>query len=453
MASHSERTSSLSLGFPSEPSLPDTDPPSSPPMVSSPMMPSASEDHGELFNSTASLDSLGPASTAEPCSSPPMHSSPAIAPSSPIEPPSPRFQTEDGAEGTQEKQRILILGATGNQGRGCLRALLASKYRDKYTIGVLVRDSQSASAVALSRALAPAQHESLALAECLSSLGVELVAGDYSSPLSVSWVFGTFQPTTIFFPPILSDDFQRDLLYAQHVISAAAQQSSTTVKKIIVSTALGADRRAEFPGWGKNGEWHPMSSYWQTKAKIEGMVQEARFDSYTILRPGWFLHSLTQRMVGWSYLGWKDTDKIRTIRTKWKRGTRVAWVDAEDVGVVAARVVDDETQGESNKWRNRGVDLAVESITVGELAERMGKVLGEEVRVRYADEPWTWPADDDEQDWETGRTVSDMDPIAISQRWANEFDSSYGVEATRELGLLERLMSVDTFLERNRGLI
>lgn len=78
--------------------------------------------------------------------------------------------------------------------------------------------------------------------------------------------------------------------------------------------------------------------------------------------------------------------------------------------------------------------------------------MGEEVRVRYADEPLTW-TEEKEQDLETGRTMSDMDPIAISQRWANEFDSSYGVEATRELGLMGRLMTVDEFSERNRDLI
>lgn len=196
-----------------------------------------------------------------------------------------------------------------------------------------------------------------------------------------------------------------------------------------------------------------MASYWNTKAKIEEMVKEAEFESWTILRPAWFMHSLTQRMVGWSYLGWKETDKVRTIRTKWKRGTKVAWVDAEDVGVVATSIVDDEmTKGGKKKWRNRGVALAVEAISVGELAERMGKVLGEEVRVRYADEPSTWDAEE-EPDWETGRTVSDMYPVAISQRWANEFDSSYGVEAARELGLLGRMMTVDEFLDRNRELI
>ena len=196
-----------------------------------------------------------------------------------------------------------------------------------------------------------------------------------------------------------------------------------------------------------------MSSYWNTKAQVEDMVKGAEFESWTIIRPAWFLHSLTQRMVGWSYLGWKDTDEVRTIRTKWKRATKVPWVDAEDIGVVAARIVDDEQGADGRKkWRNKGVDLAVEAITAGELAERMGKVLGEEVRVRYADEPLTW-SEDEEPDLETGTTVSDMYPVSISQRWANEFDSSYGVEATKELGLLSGLTTVEEFLERNRELI
>ncbi|CCC14154.1 hypothetical protein SMACR_08597 [Sordaria macrospora] len=449
MPSHSERTSSFSLSLaPDEPSLKNIDPSSSQPMASSPIMPSSSEDHGEICNSAASLDSL--VSTTESSTSSPMSSSPVIAPSSPIEPPSPRFQAEHRLNGTQENQRILILGATGNQGRGCLRALLSSQHRDKYTIGIVVRDLESASAAALSNSIMPGQSQSQSLSKCLSSLDIHILSGDYSSPSSLSAAFEIFQPTTVFFPPVLTDDFRRDLVWSQNVISAAAHCGSVT--KMIASTALGVDRRAEFPGWGKNGEWHPMSSYWNTKASIEELVEGAEFESWTIVRPAWFLHSLTQRMVGWSYLGWKDTDEVRTIRTKWKRNTKVAWVDAEDVGVVATRVVDDETQGERKKWRNKGVDLAVEAITVGELAEKMGKVLGEEVRVWYADEPSTW-TDEEEQDWATGRTVSDMDPIAISQRWANEFDSSYGVAATRELGLLGQLTTVDEFLERNRNLI
>lgn len=51
--------------------------------------------------------------------------------------------------------------------------------------------------------------------------------------------------------------------------------------------------------------------------------------------------------------------------------------DAEDVGVIAASIVDDERgSNDGKKWRNRGVDLAVEAITVGELAKKMGKVIG-----------------------------------------------------------------------------
>ncbi|KAK3347353.1 hypothetical protein B0H65DRAFT_507475 [Neurospora tetraspora] len=347
MASHPERSSSSSLDLPSEaaPFNPSAsfgstaEPPSSPSMASSPLMPS---------------------------SSPPMGSSPILAPSSPLEPPDLELPTSSVTTQSQaQHQRIVILGATGNQGRGTVHALLSSKHRANFHLAALVRNPTSPASLALS------SHSS----------GIPLLVADYSSPATLLSAFTAFQPTTIFFPPILSDDFALDLSYVQNVITAARQCPS--LKSFIVSTALGTDRRAEFSGWGTNGEWYPMGSYWRTKAEIEQLVKEAGFESWTVVRPGWFLHSLTLRMVGWSYLGFREGEEVRTIRTAWRRGAKVAWVDAEDVGVVVRAVVEDE---DGKKYRNRGVDLAVEAVTVGELARKMARVLGEEVRVLYAEE-------------------------------------------------------------------
>ena len=149
-------------------------------------------------------------------------------------------------------------------------------------------------------------------------------------------------------------------------------------------------------------------------------------------------------MCGWSYLGFREGDEVKTIRTSWRKRTKVAWVDAEDVGVVVRAVVEDLCEGGGKRYRNKGVDLAVEAVTVGELAKQMARVLGEEVKVLYAEE---------QQVGGEAMTAVDTYPIAISQRWANEFDTTYGVDAARELGLLGKLTTMDEFLDRNKGLL
>ncbi|EAA28622.1 NAD(P)-binding protein [Neurospora crassa] len=366
MPSHSEHSSSDALDLPSE----------SPAFHQNP---SASFPLGSTIEPPSSPTMTSSSSS----SSSPMGSSPILAPSSPIEPPDLLDLPTSTSSGTiqAQQERILILGATGNQGRGTVHALLSSKllHLANFHLAALVRNPTSAASL------------SLTSSSSQSGAGIPpipLFVADYSSPATLSAAFAAFLPTTVFFPPILSDDFALDLTYAQNVISAARQCGS--VRSFIVSTALGTDRRSEFKGWGKNGEWYPMGSYWRAKGEIEKRVKEAGFASWTIIRPGWFLHCLVpQRMCGWSYLGFRETDEVKTIRTSWRKATKVAWVDAEDVGVVVRAVVEDLCEGGGKSYRNRGVDLAVEAVTVGELARKMARVLGEEVKVLYAEEQQT----------------------------------------------------------------
>ncbi|RAL03308.1 uncharacterized protein BO80DRAFT_433069 [Aspergillus ibericus CBS 121593] len=60
----------------------------------------------------------------------------------------------------------------------------------------------------------------------------------------------------------------------------------------------------------------------------------------------------------------------RVLRVAWWPETQVPWVDAGDVGIVVAAAIADP-----ERYSHRAIDLAVEALTVEELAGKLGRAL------------------------------------------------------------------------------
>ncbi|KAK4164314.1 hypothetical protein QBC43DRAFT_317936 [Cladorrhinum sp. PSN259] len=301
------------------------------------------------------------------------------------------------------KKTILVTGATGNQGSGVIKHCLAAGHN----VHALVRDPSSAKSKAL------------------ETSGAVLIQGTYDDDIrSLTRAFSGVE--TVFYVPVNSPKGlhgrEFDIQRSRNVINAA--RLSGSVKQFIVSTSIRTGQHSKLPGWG---EQHPMYDYWLTKHAIEELVRSAGFESWTILRPAHFLQNLCLPVREFIFSGFNKNDKVPVLRTAWKAETKIAWIDVGDEGrVVVAALADPD------KFHGREIDLAVEVLTPFELAAKIGRVLGKEVKVHHYTEK------------EQEELLKAASPIIAGQRWANDVSAEMGdvTDAGRDF----ELTSVDEFL-------
>jgi len=297
-------------------------------------------------------------------------------------------------------RRILVTGATGNQGSGVVRHCLQHGHQ----VRALVRDPDSAAA------------------RKLRELGAELVRGDYNDASALA---AAVEPVdAVFHTESQTGDWAGDLERTRNVIAAA--RAAPGVSAMIVSTAIKAGQHETFPGWGPD---YAMRPFWLNKQAIEDAVRGAGFASWTLVRMGHFLQLFRFPQSALTFPGFVDDD---TLRVAYRPTTRIPWVDGADVGLVVAAALD-----EPAKWAGREIDLAVEALTIEETAARLGKALGKEVKVHYYSE-------DEIAD------IAGRSPVPAAHRWANEVP---GEDAVGAAGKEFTLTSVDSFFRDNVGSI
>ncbi|PLB49067.1 NAD(P)-binding protein [Aspergillus steynii IBT 23096] len=292
--------------------------------------------------------------------------------------------------------RILVTCAAGNQGRGVVHRSLAAGHH----VYAYVRDPTTPAATQL------------------EGLGAKLVKGDLGDIDALRCA--TEGIDVVFHTEVQTGDWAGDLQRSTNVIDAA--RASSTVSTMIVSTAIKVGQHETFPGWGLE---HPMRQYWLNKHALESQVREAGFQHWTIIRPGHFLQNLKAPV---NALAFPDFVDDRVLRVAWRPDTKLPWVDAADVGIVVAKVVSDP-----ECYTHQEIDLAVEALTVEEVAGKLTRCLGREVKVHYL------------SDEEVDDMIKQGSPVPAAHKWANEVP---GVDAVGKFKELD-LTPVDAFLETN----
>lgn len=304
-------------------------------------------------------------------------------------------------------KRILVVAATGRQGGGVVRECLA----DSHQVYALVRDTSSTAA-----------HK-------LKSAGAELVTGDLDDFQSLKKVVEQTRPDVIFLNlPVL-----RGVQVAQSGNMISAAQSSDTVKHLIYSSVLHTDHHETFPGWGPE---HPMYEFWVRKHEIEDQVRNAGFERWTIVRLGLFIQNLTPPSATAAFPElWPSESGSEgggVFRTAFEPEKRIEWVDARDIGIVVAAAV-----RLPDEYAGKEVGLAAEALTAGEMAERMGKGIGREIKSVYE---------------EPGTLAKKLGPyggrVVASHVLFNELNSSVDVQ---ELNRKFKLTGVTEFFSKYRG--
>lgn len=222
----------------------------------------------------------------------------------------------------QNRNRILVVGATGQQGSAVARALLA----EGWLVRGFTRDTNSAAA------------------QELTAMGVEMKQGDLMDRASVNQamenVYGVFNVH----PGPLA--MNQDEVQAGKNIADAAK--SHQVVHLVYSSAIGVDQAAQT---GMQTE----------KAIVEKYIQELGI-SYTILRPASFMENFLHPKFGL---------QGTTFTTAALPTTQMQLIALEDIGKLAATAFK-----QPGAFNHKIIELSGDTLTPVQMAAAMSKTTG-----------------------------------------------------------------------------
>ncbi|KAI1449011.1 NAD dependent epimerase/dehydratase [Annulohypoxylon stygium] len=245
--------------------------------------------------------------------------------------------------------KIFVTTATGVQGGGVVRHCL----RDGHTVYALVRDPLSEAA------------------KSLSDLGAHLVEGSLEDVESLIRGMQNTDAAFLNLPGSGPKGMPPNVEYTENFIKAA---KAASVPWIFCSTVVNAGKHEAIPGWGPD---NLMYKYWLVKDAIENLVRGSGLPRWTILRPATFLQNLKPPLGQYCFPGFEER---KVLRTAYDPKAKIGWIDGADVGKAVAKALSDP-----EKYSGKEIDLAAENLTIGELAEEIGKGLGKPVTL----EPYT----------------------------------------------------------------
>lgn len=246
------------------------------------------------------------------------------------------------------KPVITVFGATGAQGGGLARALLADPGRH-FAVRAVTRKPDSAAALELKRA------------------GAEVVLADLDDGCSVQramdGAYGAFLVTNFW----EHQSAQKELIQANNLAAAAAQAG---VRHAIWSTL--EDTRDSFPA---DGTRMPVLQHQYNVPHFDAKGAANRF--FAQLRvPVTFLYTsgYWENLIYFGMGPQRGADGSLSV-TFPTAEARIPWIGVEDIGVSAMEIFlrGDALIGES-------IGIAGDHLTAAELATHLGTALGEPVR-------------------------------------------------------------------------
>ncbi|GAA2293531.1 NmrA/HSCARG family protein [Nonomuraea roseoviolacea subsp. roseoviolacea] len=287
---------------------------------------------------------------------------------------------------TPTNKTVVVVGATGLQGRAVTRHLL----RDGWRVRALTRDPDGAQARTLARAgaeLVPARMEDV---------------GALTAAAQGAWGLFSVQPTVG--SPGTAPDFttEDEVRWGVNVAEAA---HAAGVGHLVFTSVAGADRHP--------GEKVPVNLV--SKWRIERRIAELGLPA-TILRPVSFMENFTG--------GYALRDG--TLSTGIAPDTVQQLMAVDDVGAVTALAF-----ARPEEWIGRAVPLAADELTPVQVAEAIGTALG--ISLPYVQIPI-----------EVIRSVDE--DFAQAMRWLDEHGYQADIAATRRI--LPAAMDFPTWLAR-----
>jgi uncharacterized protein YbjT (DUF2867 family) len=271
----------------------------------------------------------------------------------------------------------LVTGATGAQGGATARELLTACC----AVRVLTRNPESRAA------------------RDLASRGAEIQRGDLDDSASL----------------------QRALSGAHAVFSVQLPDSAGADAERRVCES---GRHTSFPRW-ESGYW--WQKYWTDKWDVEEAVRHAGFERWTVLKPAFLMDNFAQPKAKFMFPHLQQGRIVTALRPD----TRMQLISADDVGAFARAAI-----LEPQRFDHRDIELAVEALTMTDVAATLSRVLGKRVEAR---------------------SVSPDEAIAAglfagwvrSQEWTNEVGYRADIGALAQYGV--RLTPFEEWIRRHAG--
>jgi uncharacterized protein YbjT (DUF2867 family) len=299
------------------------------------------------------------------------------------------------------KDIILVTGATSSQGGAVTAALL----KRGNNVRVIVRESSLESTAA----------------KILANAGAEVVIADIEDQISlqkaVQGVYGVFSVQA------MDNGSDSERRHADMLLNVALQAGVQHIVHVSVSQ-LGNFK--SFPGWGEN-RWN--EKYWTDKEYAESAVKQAGFKYWTVLRPTFFMDNFILPKVNFMYPG-LENGKITVVFNPDKK---LQFIDVKDTGEFAAAAFNDP-----EKFNHQIIELAGDKITIGEIADLIGKTTGIKIDLEHLTET---QAVNKGMVW----------PLANYQEWTNVVGYNVDIKALKNYGI--PLTSFENFFVRNRNLL
>lgn len=244
---------------------------------------------------------------------------------------------------TQIASPILVMGATGKQGGSVVRALLKAGR----PVRGFVRDPSS-----------PA-------AQALAAQGVEIVKGEFTDTDSLDAALvgadGVFSVQVGSQP----DDPEGEIAAGRALVEAAHRAN---IRVIVHTSVARAGDHENFVGWNE-GRWEPL--YWKNKAAVNELVKTQGFRHWVILKPAMIMEDIVPPQADIQFPTLRERGRFETAISA---DTCIDWIAVDDIGAFAAAAF-----AEPERFHGHEIDLAVESVTLPEVAAKITKVTGKPV--------------------------------------------------------------------------
>ncbi len=270
---------------------------------------------------------------------------------------------------------ILVTGATGHQGGAALR-----KLRERgFPVRALTRNPDDEQA------------------RSLAGHGTEVVRGDLDDPASLAraldGVYGVYSVQSSTAGP------EVEIRQGMALVDAAQR---ARISHFVYSSVGSADRRTGIP-------------HFDSKYRIEEHIRGTGL-RYTIFRPVFFMEN---------WLGMRQWIEQGQLALPLSPDTRLQMIAVDDIGAFVAMAFE-----KPGHWQGRAVDIAGDELSLTEIAERLGRVVGREVVYQQA--PW--------EEWEESQGAE------MTKMWRWFEDVGYNVDISALRQEYSALMGFDRWL-------
>jgi len=236
------------------------------------------------------------------------------------------------------KKFILVISATGTQGRAVTRLLL----QEGFPVRILVRNPDSHAAQELIKA------------------GAQAYQGDLSDPKSIEAALHGINAVYSILPVDMGDN-DLELTAGLALINAAKKAG---IQQFVHASVANAGTHESFPRWG-TGYWNER--YWLFKWQIEEAIHKADFPYWTILKPVSFMENLLPPLRDIIFPQFKEGKLV----TAQKADRKWNWVTVEDTAKFAYAAFTDP-----EKFNKQSIEIASDALTLEEASQVLTKVFG-----------------------------------------------------------------------------